>query len=203
MIRFKTALLTAGLALIAGTAGLVPWLNSPEFPASVQAADGHVFTVDVAVDCRTFVGGPNRGDLFMLNGKIFPAGTLPSGPASNDPARPFNRVAPIGDFLVRGQHAFPFPPEVASSYSSLPVDFATQYYVFEGGRSALTMEGYAFVAGQTPTVALLALTGGIGAYSGAAGDVRGTLLGANASQCPNFRVNINLQPGSIRGNLSR
>jgi hypothetical protein len=202
MIRLKMALLAAGLLITAGAAGL-GWLNLPEFPAAVQAAGGHVFTVDVAVDCRTFVGGSNRGDLFMLNGKIFPAGTLPSGPASNEPGRPFNGVAPIGDFLVRGQHAFPFPPEVAAFYSSLPVDFATQYYVFEGGRSALTMEGYAFVADQTPTVALLALTGGIGAYSGAAGDVRGTLLGTNASQCPNFRVNIYLQPGSVRGNSNR
>src|SRR3954447_17940082 len=39
----------------------------------------NTFTVDVAADCRTFVTGPNRADVSYVSGKIFPAGTLPSG----------------------------------------------------------------------------------------------------------------------------
>src|SRR3954462_15901392 len=61
-------------------------------------------TFDLAVDCRTFVGGDKRGDIIILNGKIFPAGTLASGAASNDPTQGVNGVAPIGDWLLRGQH---------------------------------------------------------------------------------------------------
>jgi hypothetical protein len=92
-----------------------------------QAATGsHVLAFDVAVDCRTIAGGPNRGDVVIINGKIFPPGTLPSAAASNDPTQPVNGVAPIGDFVGRGQHAFPFPPAVAPFYTSTPGDFVTQ-----------------------------------------------------------------------------
>src|SRR5690348_14685891 len=91
----------------------------------------NTFTIDVAADCRTFVGGPNRADVSYVSGKIFPAGTLPSGTATNDPTQPVNGVAPIGDWTTRGQNNFPFPPEIAASYSSTPAFFATQYYILD------------------------------------------------------------------------
>src|ERR1700680_4556127 len=68
------------------------------------------FVVDVAVDMRTFAAipstgnppgepvGPNRGTTFIVNGKIFPAGDLPSGTASNDPSQ----AGSIGDWVCRG-----------------------------------------------------------------------------------------------------
>src|SRR3954451_19716769 len=75
-----------------------------------QDVEGHghqlnTFTVDVAVDCRTAVDEFKRGANVIINGKLFAAGTLPSGPASNDPTLPVNGVAPIGDWLLRGQHS--------------------------------------------------------------------------------------------------
>jgi hypothetical protein len=54
------------------------------------------------------------------------------GSASNDPVKPVNGFAPIGDWTTRGQNNFPFPPEVAQAYSSQPAFFATQYYMFPG-----------------------------------------------------------------------
>ncbi len=164
------------------------------------AGDRDTFTVDVAADCRTFVNEPGRAGVSYGSGKIFPAGTLPSGSATNDPIKPVNGVAPIGDWTTRGQFNIPFSPEVAAAYSSQPTFFATQYYIFSGGRTALTTEGYAVFQGATPSEAHHAVTGGIGAFRGASGEVGGVAnLGTNATGCPNFRARFDFVPGSVRG----
>jgi hypothetical protein len=188
-----------GLALLAGLTGVVPPLR----PLAAQQAARHHRAVafDVAADCRTFVGGPNRGDVSYGSGKIFPAGTLPSGAATNDPIQPVNGVAPIGDWTTNGQNAFPFPPAVAQAYSLTPSFFATQFYVFDNGRNALTTATYAYFQGSSFLRGNSSITGGIGAFRGAAGDLTGGVnLGTNATGCPNFRANFNLVPGSVRGN---
>src|ERR1041385_6990877 len=133
MKRIVFAVLALSLVVL-GFAGIVPSILSQ---VGVQGANRHVFTIDIAVDCRTAVTGFNRGDTFMVNGKLFPAGTLPSGAATNDPTEPVNGVAPIGDWLVRGQHALPLPPALAPLYTSAPGDFATAYFVLDRGQSAL------------------------------------------------------------------
>jgi hypothetical protein len=200
----KIALSVLAAVLLAGLASVVPGFRPPaELRAAAQTISTgnvhNVFTVDLAVDCRTVVTGPNRGDLFIINGKIFPAGTLPSGTALNDPTQPVNGVAPIGEWLVRGHHAFPFPPAIAPSYGSTPGDFGTTYFILDGGRSALITETYAFLQGQAPSVAYSAITGGTGRFRGAAGDIPGGApLGTNATGCPNFRTTFNFVPGSVR-----
>jgi hypothetical protein len=159
-------------------------------------------TVEGAVDCRTFIGGNNRGDTFIINGKLFPVGTLPPGPASNDPVLPVNGVAPIGDWLVRGQHALPLPvpDNIARGYRSAPGDFGTAYFILNGGRTALITETYAFLDEVgNPSLAFSAVTGGIGSFHGAAGDAEGPPIGTNATGCPNFRIRFKLVSGSRRG----
>src|SRR5947208_3233959 len=132
----KITLSALGLAVMAP-------VTVPGFQDTERAV-GHrkTFAVDVAADCRTFVSGPNRADVSYLSGKVFPAGTLPSGTVSNDPAQPVNGVAPIGDWTTRGQNNFPYPNEVAASYTSTPAFFATQYLIFNPNL-ALTFECYA------------------------------------------------------------
>jgi hypothetical protein len=80
------SLLLSGLILLTGLAVVAPGFTPLTEVQAPQASPDHVlkhvFTLDVAVDCRTFVSGPNRGDVFIINGKLFPAGTLPSGTAS-------------------------------------------------------------------------------------------------------------------------
>jgi hypothetical protein len=190
------SLLLSGLILLTGLAVVAPGFTPLTEVQAPQASPDHVlkhvFTLDVAVDCRTFVSGPNRGDVFIINGKLFPAGTLPSGTASNDPTEPVNGIAPIGDWLVRGQHAFPFPVSVAPAYSSTPGDFATQYYILNDGR-ALTAEGYAYLPSESRLLeAHLSVTGGIGGFRGAAGDLEGIFLGTNATGCPNSTVKFKI-----------
>jgi len=195
----KMTVFTSGLVFLAGLGGIAPGLRPLTELKAMQASPPHIVTLDLAVDCRTAVTEFTRGGIFMINGKIFAAGTLRSGPASNDPAQPVNGVAPIGDWLVRGQHALPLPPALAPLYTSAPGDFATAYFVLDRGQSALFTEAYAFLQDQAPSLAFNAVIGGVGRFRGAAGDNQGGPIGFNATGCPNFRITFNLVPGSIRG----
>jgi hypothetical protein len=187
----------ASLVLVSGLAGIWPgFAPLPERSALAHAAmdtgDRRVIALDVAIDCRTAAGGPNRGDVFILNGKVFPPRTLPSGAASNDPTEPVNGVAPIGEAFVRGHHALPLPPVVGQAYSSAPGDFATVYMILNGGRSTLTFESYAYLEGDIPGAVRSVVTGGIGAFNGATGELKNSILGVNVTGCPNFRNTVSI-----------
>jgi hypothetical protein len=168
-------------------------------------SDGHhrnTFMIDVAVDCRTAVDEFKRGANVIINGKLFPAGTLPSGPASNDPTLPVNGVAPIGDWLIRGQHTLPLllPDDIAQRYRSAPGDFVTAYFILDGGRTSLIAESYAFLDETgLPTLGFSAVTGGVGRFRGAAGESSGPPIGINATGCPNFRSTFKLVSASPHG----
>jgi hypothetical protein len=192
----RVSLLAIGLSILGGLAGVVPGFRPL---AELQAAnDDNNIAYDVACDCRTGVSGPNRGDPFIIQGKIFPVGTLPSGNATNDPTLPVNGVNPIGNWICRGQNSFPIPPAApAAAYSATPFAFNSQYYLLNDGRG-LTIDGYELPNGA----AAYSVTGGIGALRGASGDLQfspSNSLGTNATGCPNFRVKFNIQPGSMRG----
>jgi hypothetical protein len=172
---------------VIGLTGLAP-LAAPAVVKAAEEVETLIF--DVACDCRT--GSPGffagqRGDPFIVSGKIFPAGTLPSGTADNDPTEPVNGVSPIGDWTCRGQQAGVFPPMLAPAYSSSPFAWNTQYFVLKGG-AAITSEGYAL-----PTGELLSITGGIRGFSGASGYITETPFGTNATGCPNFRARFRLR----------
>jgi len=184
--------MTLFVLALAGFAGLAVF----GVPDVVKASEEtNTLTFDVACDCRTgssaFFEG-NRGDAFIVNGKIFPAGTLPSGTAGNDPIEPVNGVSSIGDWTCRGQVAGAFPPAIAPAYSSTPFAWNTQYFILKGG-GALTAEGYA-----TPTGELLSVTGGIRSFSGASGFIAEAPFGTNATGCPNFRAKFRLRSGPRR-----
>lgn len=179
----KITLFALGLAALAGLAvfGL---------PGVVKAANENILSFDVACDCRTgaTLDGGVRGSPFIIQGKIFPAGTLPSGTATNDPTQPVHGVASIGNWVCRGQNSFPFPPAIAPAYSSTPFAFNTQYFILNDGR-ALTAEGYDVL----PSGERLSVTGGIASFRGASGDIEEGPIGTNATGCPNFRATIHLK----------
>jgi hypothetical protein len=194
-------LFALGLVLLAGVVHFWPLaeVKAAEEDEVVEEDDvaaakiSKIFTFDVAVDCRTVVSGPNRGDTFIINGKIFPGGTLPSGMASNDPTQPVNDVAPIGEYVVRGQHAIPFPSDIASAYSSAPFGHATVVFILKDGRKALTTEGYDLPGVFPPQKALLSVTGGIGGFRGATCDVVFNIIGRNDTGCANSRAKFNIR----------
>ena len=162
-------------------------------PALVKADDNsNTLNFDVACDCRTgaTLDGGVRAAPFMIQGKMFPPGTLPSGTATNDPTQPVHGVSSIGNWICRGQVQGTYPPAIAPFYNSTPFALNTQYYILNDGR-ALTAEGY-----DVPSGGFLSLTGGIGGFSGVTGDIQLTDFGTNATGCPNFRAKIRVRRGN-------
>jgi hypothetical protein len=162
-------------------------------PAVVKAAeDSNTFSYDVACDCRTgaTLDGGVRGAPFIIQGKIFPAGTLPSGAATNDPTQPVHGIASIGDWICRGQVRGVYPPAIAPSYALTPMAVNTQYFILNNG-GGITAEGYDVL----PSGERLSVTGGIASFRGASGDIEESPLGTNATGCPNFRVKFRIQRG--------
>ena len=78
--------MTLFLLTMASLAGLAVFALA----AVVKADDDSNTAFDVACDCRTgaTLDGGVRGSPFIIQGKIFPAETLPMGIASNDPTEP-------------------------------------------------------------------------------------------------------------------
>ena len=93
-----------------GLAGIVPSLPSQvALQTAVQAATDTTLTVDIAMDGRTrrFNHGityeeAGRGDTFVIFGPIYPAGTLPTGTASNSPDAPGS----IGTWTLRATSGY-------------------------------------------------------------------------------------------------
>src|SRR5229473_188840 len=133
----KISLFALGSVLLVGLPGFVPGFPSLSgLQAVAQAATETTINLDVACDCRTFKfnrGIPFdqavQGDGFLTKGKIFPAGTLPSGAATNDPNLPVNGVSSIGDWVCRGQ---------LSGEASPPFLYFTQYHRLNDGRVLLS-----------------------------------------------------------------
>jgi hypothetical protein len=164
----------------------------PGFPSGLglktaeAAASKHRITWDVAIDCRTwrFNSGTSfqdfgRGDGFIANGKIFPARTLPSGVQSNDP----NDPGSIGTWVERGTMAATLVEIVAGTR---PAFFGTWYHLLDDGPGLVA-------DGPHPDTGPMAVIGGMGAFSGASGELSAEIIGTNITGCPNLRLTVNLK----------
>jgi hypothetical protein len=154
---------------------------------TVEANADETITFDVAIDCRTWRNNLGisfddmaRGDSFIANGKIFPAGTLPSGTATNDP----NGRGSIGAWIERGTMAATLAEIVAGKR---PAFFATWFHMLDDGRGLVA-------DGPHPDSGPMAVIGGTGGFSGASGEISEvTIIGTNSTGCPNMRLIINLK----------
>jgi hypothetical protein len=147
--------------------------------------DKTTLTLDVAGDCRTFnyMRGLSldqivRADRFMMNGVIYPAGTLPSGSQSNDP----NAQRAIGTWVARGASTDSLAQHIANP--TQPAIYWTQYLSVSGGM--IIIEGWHAPNGANDN----AVVGGTRAFRGASGDVKIETLGTNSTGCPNTRYRI-------------
>lgn len=147
-------------------------------------------TIDVACDARTYrqnnvdptASGANRGDTFIVEGKIYPAKTIPAGEGVFSPDEPGS----IGTWICRGVWLV---DSAALAEGASPAFDTAQTYLLPDESRQLFSEG---LEGPAPT--LRAVTGGTGAMSGATGQVRQELLGTNATGLFNFRFTFRIHP---------
>ena len=188
MKRIVSSLFAIGLVVL-GLAGVMPSsLSQVGMQTGVQADTATTLKLDVAIDCRTWRNNLGisfeelaRGDSFIANGKIFPAGSLPSGDAAgNDP----NASGSIGTWIERGTMA----ATVAEVDSGVrPAFFATWYHLLDDGRGLVA-------DGPHPDSGPMAIIGGTGDFSGASGEISEvTIIGWNSTGCPNMRLAIDLK----------
>ncbi len=151
--------------------------------------DDDVFTIDVACDARTYrqnnvdpaAGGSNRGDTFIVQGKIYPGGTIPKGNGVFSP----DNAGSIGTWICRGTWLVN-SSDLAAGVS--PAFDTSQIYLLPDESKQLFSEG---LEGPLPT--LRAVTGGTGSAVGLRGEVRQELLGTNSTGLFNIRFTFHLR----------
>ena len=148
--------------------------------------------IDVAVDARTAAPPSSstlslkRGDTGILNGKIYPGGTIAAG----DGLDIDTLTGSIGTWVARGTFNVDLSQLLAGAHPALS---ATQYYLFSptgvsDGEEALFSEGPEFGA-TTHRVVL----GGTGRYRGVIGEVQEETLGANSTGFGNKRYTFTIR----------
>jgi hypothetical protein len=158
-----------------------------------QAEMKKTFTLDVACNGNTLALNPAdptdppfaRGDVAVVTGAIFPAGTLPSGVTTFDP----NTPGEIGAWRC-----------LFASLAEPPIVGAITYYFAleeNGKESMLLVQGLNSHQWPGSVPRVLAVVGGTGKFRGANGEVREEVLGTNGSSCFNlrFHIKLNKTPG--------
>jgi hypothetical protein len=155
-------------------------------PAAVRASHDRTLILDVALDARTFTfdrgvkpfesNPPDilRGDTFIVNGRVYRGGTIPSGQGVFSPDTP----GAIGDWLCRGVFLVGFP-EIADG-APIHVDTTQLYLLREGNLVTEGLEG--------TVTTRRAVTGGTGRFAGAVGQVKQEVLGSNTTGLFNLRL---------------
>jgi hypothetical protein len=152
---------------------------------------------DVACDARTFrlnksgtLMDARRGDGFIVQGKIYPAGTIPPGGTIENPGPfdPDTTPGSIGNWICRGTFNFDISEILAGANPHL---YSTQLHLFDNGRG-LVHEG---PEGGAPE--LRAITGGTGRFSGASGEVLEEPIGVNSTGLFNIRHTFKIKRESV------
>ncbi len=174
---------TFALVVVAVVLVLAPWRSG------LAKQKGNTFVIDVACDARTYTqnnvnpaaSGSNRGDTFIVSGKIYPGNTIPSGSGVFSPDNPGS----IGTWICRGVWMVNLD-QLAAGAS--PAFDTSQVYLLPDDSNQLFSEG---LEGPQPT--LRAVTGGTGAMDGVTGQVQQQLLGTNVTGLFNFRFTFQVQ----------
>lgn len=183
------------LVLVLFALGLVGILQTHVLPV-VQAERTETLILDVAADGRTAVLNrvdpdattPARGDVGMLNGNIYPGGTIPPG---FDDAFDLD-LAPgrTGTWVcLNSRGALPPPRGSAVTYYFAMPDFERAGLVTQGFNSHRRV-------GSIPVNH--ALVGGTGKFGGATGEVREEVIGTNKSGSFNLRFYITIKKKASR-----
>jgi hypothetical protein len=194
------ALLCIGIALT----------SLPRTPRVAFAKDKGL-SLDVAIDGRTFrldnptvapvnpfdpftsavMATAQRGNTFIVTGKIYPGGTIPSGGTFASPISfGADHTGSIGTWICTG--TFNIPGSDILAGSTEPMVFTNQIFYLGSGNDALFSHG-AEASGQT----VRAVTGGTGIYDGARGtEIQSTLGVGSAGASSDFNLHFNFDLSS-------
>jgi hypothetical protein len=167
------------------------------FPSQTWANNDEIstFTVDVAestVNYKQNDVDPSEGqdvfslgDTFILEGTIYPAGTLPRGKANNDPDAPGG----IGKYRVRGTFTADFA-NFEKAVNGLPganpdAGFVTEIYSFHEGETSIMTDG---IWPNANFSARRVVLGGTGQFRDIVGEINEENIGENSSGFCNLRV---------------
>lgn len=183
------------LSILAAGATTVAALHVGSRIVHADSREHATFTLDVAVDHATFAivpstglvlqpepAGPNRGTPFIVDGKVFPGGTLHKGSGMGDP----NQPGSIATWICKGI----FTSDLATD----DIGFSTtQMFLFDGDADAIWTEGLEAGLGKIGVITHRAILGGTGRFRGASGEVVQEALGTNVSGTPNIRVTFRIR----------
>jgi hypothetical protein len=171
----RSSTLTSVVTVLVALSAVPTGLNAAGKPGD----ETRVLVLDVAIDARTMSfanndpsdpANPRRGSTFVVYGKVFPGGTIPSGVTPFDP----NQPGSIGSWICRGV----FLADIADIFSgtaSLTVD-TTQVFLLTTDSNTVMTEG---LEGNVGVTTHRAVTGGTGRYRGVTGSVRQQNIGVN------------------------
>ena len=163
--------------------------------AKAEPQDFERFTLDVAVLHPTFAIVPGaifgetgastqRGTPFIVDGKIFPGGTLHKGAGTGDPDMPGS----VGSWICKGIFT--------SDLGSEDIGFdTTQMFLFNGDHEAIWTEGLEAGLGKIGVITHRTILGGTGRFRGAQGEVVQESLRTNVGGTPNIRVTFKIERG--------
>jgi hypothetical protein len=149
--------------------------------------------IDVACDATTFAlnttssadTGPVRGSSFIVNGKIYPGGTIPAGNGFD-----INTPGLIGTWVCRGAFNFSIAQIMSGS---APAQSSTQSYLFSPTGSMAVDDSMASVGEEGGLTTHRVVSGGTGIYRGTIGEVTQEILGVNSSGLFNFRFTFTIR----------
>jgi hypothetical protein len=171
-------------------------------PASAASPGGvpkeaKLLEFDVAEDMTRFIfdkdvvyedGLPADGSSFITRGYLYEAGTLTESNGVNADGSPEFPEKVIGEWICQGYMI----NDAGHAKGGVWV-FSTQFFQFgtEPGAQTLVTTGYELA--DVGVAIARAITGGSGDYSTARGETSQTMLGLNASEGVNLRVQVNVQ----------
>ena len=168
--------------------------------ANQQAADevsNEVLRFDVAEDMSRFIfdkdvvyddGMPADGSSFITRGYLYEYGTLQGGNGVNADGSPEFPDKVLGEWICQGYMI----NEAAHASTGVWV-FSTQFFQLgeEAGAQTIVTQGYELA--DLDVAIARAITGGTGDYKSAGGESSQILLGFNASEGVNLRVELNVE----------
>ena len=183
------------LPLALGLAALGFFLTHQIGVLEVQAKTDETLILDVACDGRTgalnradpsATTAPGRGDFGIVNGFIFPGGTIPPGDNGFD----LDAAEKVGDWVcVNSRGALPAPRNAAVTYYFAMPDLERAGLITAG------FNAHRF-PGSIPVAH--AIIGGTGVFSGETGQVIEEVIGKNKTGAFNLRYYIQIKKHSAK-----